>query len=80
MISRLLVGPAHVLATGGGAFMDEETRLQISKLAISLWLKADLEILLQRVARRSHRPLQNNVNQRETIRKLIKDKSCTKSL
>ncbi|MEE2956687.1 MAG: shikimate kinase [Pseudomonadota bacterium] len=74
VISRLLVGPAHILATGGGAFMDEETRLQISKLAISLWLKADLEILLQRVARRSHRPLLNNVNQRETLRKLIKER------
>ena len=74
VISRLLVGPAHVLATGGGAFMDEETRLQISKLAISLWLKADLEILLRRVARRSHRPLLNNVNKRETLKRLMKER------
>jgi len=74
VISRLLLGPAHVLATGGGAFMDGETRLEISKSAISLWLKADLETLLQRVARRKHRPLLKNVNKRETLKRLMKER------
>lgn len=74
VISRLLLGPAHVLGTGGGAFMDGETRLEISKSAISLWLKADLETLLQRVARRKHRPLLKNVNKRETLKRLMKER------
>ena len=57
VIARLLDEPPHVLATGGGAFVQEETRNLIKERAISVWLKADLDVLARRVARRDHRPL-----------------------
>src|SRR5579859_5380824 len=57
VISRLLDGPVHVLATGGGAFMDPRTRARIRERGISIWLRAELELLLARVARRDNRPL-----------------------
>src|SRR5579863_10647158 len=57
VIARLLDEPPHVLATGGGAFMNPETRALIGKKAISVWLKADMEVILRRVARRNDRPL-----------------------
>ncbi len=57
VIARLLEAPPHVLATGGGAFDDEETRRLIADKAISVWLKADLAVLAKRVGRRDTRPL-----------------------
>lgn len=57
VIGRLLEGPPHVMATGGGAFMNEETRALIKERAVSVWLKADLEILARRVGRKDSRPL-----------------------
>jgi shikimate kinase len=57
VIARLLEQPAHVLATGGGAFMSPETRALIKARAISVWLKTDLEILARRVGRKDSRPL-----------------------
>ncbi|MGH7018166.1 MAG: shikimate kinase, partial [Caulobacteraceae bacterium] len=57
VISRLLDGPPHVLATGGGAFLDPETRALIARKSVSVWLKADLSVLAKRVGRRNHRPL-----------------------
>jgi shikimate kinase len=57
VIARLLDEPPHVLATGGGAFTHPATRALIAEKAISVWLKADLEVLARRVARRDHRPL-----------------------
>jgi shikimate kinase len=57
VITRLLENGLQVLATGGGAFMNDETRGRIKENAVSLWLKADLEILLKRVAKRNDRPL-----------------------
>jgi shikimate kinase len=57
VIARLLEEPAHVLATGGGAFAQEATRALIKGKALTVWLKADLAILARRVARRDHRPL-----------------------
>ena len=57
VIGRLLDDPPHVLATGGGAFAQDETRALIKRRAISVWLKADLAVLARRVARRDHRPL-----------------------
>lgn len=57
VISRLLDEPPHILATGGGAFMNAETRALIKSKAISVWLKADLEVLAKRVARKDNRPL-----------------------
>jgi shikimate kinase len=57
VIARLLEDPPHVLATGGGAFINPGTRALIAEKAVSVWLKADLEVLAKRVARRDHRPL-----------------------
>ena len=57
VIARLLDGPPHVLATGGGAFMNLETRALIKSKAVSVWLKADLDILARRVGRKDTRPL-----------------------
>ncbi len=57
VIARLLDGPIHVLAAGGGAFMDPQTRARIRESGISVWLRADIDVLLARVARRDNRPL-----------------------
>lgn len=57
VIGRLLEGPPHVLATGGGAFMSPETRALIKERALSVWLKADLEVLARRIGRKDNRPL-----------------------
>lgn len=57
VIARLLEEPPHVLATGGGAFMSPETRELIKSRAISVWLKADLDVLARRVSRKDNRPL-----------------------
>ena len=57
VITRLLEDPPHVLATGGGAFMNDETRRLIKEKAVSVWLKADLDILARRIGRKDTRPL-----------------------
>lgn len=57
VIARLLDQPPHVLATGGGAFMNPETRALIKAKALSVWLKADLEVLARRLSRKDSRPL-----------------------
>lgn len=71
VIQRLLDGPVQILSTGGGAFMDERTRSTITEKGISLWLKADLDILVERTSRRNHRPLLRNGNHREILSGLI---------
>lgn len=71
VIKRLL-GEGHlVLATGGGAFMDPEVRERIRKSAVSVWLRADLEILVERTARRGGRPLLKNGVPRAILAGLI---------
>ena len=57
VIARLLAEAPHVLATGGGAFVQPETRALIKAQAISVWLKADIEVLARRVSRKENRPL-----------------------
>jgi shikimate kinase len=57
VIARLLDQEPHVLATGGGAFMNEQTRTLIKSKAVSVWLKADLDVLARRVSRKDSRPL-----------------------
>jgi len=57
VIARLLDEPPHVLATGGGAFMNAETRSLIKSRSISIWLRADVEVLARRVGRKDNRPL-----------------------
>jgi shikimate kinase len=71
VIARLLEAPVHVLATGGGAYMDPLTRALIRERSISVWLRAELEVLLQRVARRSNRPLLKQGDPREILSRLI---------
>ena len=71
IIARLLDGPVQVLATGGGAFMDPATRARIREHGISIWLRADLETLLERTARRQHRPLLNQGEPREVLTRLM---------
>lgn len=61
----------HVLATGGGAFMAPDTRQVIRDKAISLWLKADLDTLFERVLKRSNRPLLKTTDPKETLRNLM---------
>lgn len=74
VIARLLQGPRHVLATGGGAFMSEETRALIAQRAVSVWLKADLDLLVARVGRRDTRPLLKGKDQRAVLAKLIEER------
>jgi len=57
VIQRLLDEPPHVLATGGGAFIDPKTREMIKARAISVWLKTDLDVLARRLGRKDTRPL-----------------------
>jgi len=71
VIRRLLAGDPLVLATGGGAFMDEQTRAAIRHDAVSVWLRATLPILLRRVAGRTNRPLLNNADPAEVLRGLM---------
>jgi shikimate kinase len=74
VIARLLDGPAGVLATGGGAYMSQETRDLIAEKGVAVWLRADLEVLLERVMRRHHRPLLNNGDPEGTLRRLIDER------
>lgn len=71
VIGRLLDGPVGVLATGGGAFMNEETRDRIREKGVSVWLRADLDVLVRRCARRDDRPLLKDGDMRETLEDLI---------
>lgn len=74
VIARLLDGPVQVIATGGGAFMDAETRARVRERGISIWLRADLDLLLSRTARRGHRPLLNKGDRRATLQRLMEER------
>ncbi len=75
VIDRLLRSGAQVMATGGGAYLDAETRAQIRQSGVSVWLRADLDILVRRLTRRSHeRPLLKNGDIRETLSRLIDER------
>ncbi len=74
VLARLLDNPTQVLATGGGAFMDPETRALIRARAISVWLRADLDLLLARVSRRNNRPLLKNGDPRTVLARLIDER------
>ena len=71
VIARLLAGGPCVLATGGGAFMREETRDRIREMAVSIWLKADADIIMKRVKRRADRPLLQTADPAATVERLI---------
>jgi shikimate kinase len=74
VIERLLEGGPAVLATGGGAFMREETRQRIADKAVSIWLKADADVLMRRVRRRADRPLLQTVDPAATLDRLIAER------
>ncbi len=71
VIARILGEGPQILATGGGAFMSAETRERIAEDAVSVWLKADLAIVMERVRRRSHRPLLQTPDPEATVRELL---------
>jgi len=74
VIARLLDSGPGILATGGGAFMREETRNRIRDKAVSIWLKADADIIMKRVKRRADRPLLQTVDPAATVGRLIEER------
>jgi shikimate kinase len=74
VIARLLEGGPAVLATGGGSFMREETRRRIGDKAVSIWLKADVDIIMRRVKRRADRPLLQTPDPEATVSRLISER------
>jgi shikimate kinase len=74
VIARLLDNGPAVLATGGGAFMREETRNRIHDKAVSIWLKADVDIIMRRVKRRADRPLLQTEDPAATVSRLLEQR------
>jgi shikimate kinase len=74
VIARLLADPPHVLATGGGAFVQPQTRALIQARAISVWLKADIEVLARRVSRKENRPLLAGRDPADTLAAQARDR------
>lgn len=74
VITRLLTEGPMVLATGGGAFMNEEIRAAIAEHGISIWLNAEIDVLMERVSRRQTRPLLKNDNPRAVMQKLMEER------
>ena len=71
VIKRILRSGPRVLATGGGAFMNEATRRTIAKAGISVWLRAELDVLMERVSRKGNRPLLKTADPRATMQSLM---------
>ncbi|KYG22460.1 shikimate kinase [Bradyrhizobium sp. AT1] len=74
VIARLLDGGPVVLATGGGAFMREETRARIAAKAVSIWLRADHDVIMRRVRRRADRPLLQTADPEGTVTRLLTER------
>lgn len=74
VVTRLVTGSSAVIATGGGAYMNADTRAVIRAHAVSVWLNADLDTLMERVSRRTNRPLLKAPDPRAVMRKLIADR------
>jgi shikimate kinase len=74
VIARLLESGPAVLATGGGSFMREETRRRIGDKAVSIWLKADADIIMRRVKRRADRPLLHTADPAATVSRLMTER------
>ena len=74
VLRRLLNEEIKVLATGGGAFLDAGTRRLIKRRGISVWLRAELDVLVSRTSRRDNRPLLKRGNPREILEKLIAER------
>ena len=80
VIARMLENGPIVLATGGGAYMNELTRKAIASEGISLWLKAELDVLMARVVRKQNRPLLKNDNPRGVMERLMIERHPVYSL
>ncbi|MEM7768757.1 MAG: shikimate kinase [Pseudomonadota bacterium] len=74
VLERLLSAPPHVLATGGGAFLDPDTRALMRQRAVTVWLNADLETLWKRVQKRDSRPLLKVDNPRGALAQLLDER------
>jgi shikimate kinase len=74
VIGRLLESGPQVLATGGGAFQNADTRAAIGMKGVSVWLKADFEVLMRRIRRRNDRPMLKTADPAETLRRLIAER------
>ena len=74
VIARLLTEPVHVLATGGGAYIDSETRARVRESCLSVWLRVDKEVLWRRVKRRDDRPLLKTEAPYETLSRLVDER------
>jgi shikimate kinase len=74
VIARLLDGGPQVLATGGGAFMNADTRAAIAAKGISVWLNAEFDVLMRRIKRRHNRPLLTSDDAGDTLRRLIAER------
>ena len=74
VMARLLSEGPRIIATGGGAFINEHTRAAIGAKALSVWLKADLDVLWRRVRRRTHRPLLKTADPEGTLRTLMEQR------
>lgn len=72
VIARLLDDPPHVLSTGGGAFVHPDTRALVRRKAISIWLRAEPEVLARRVGRKDTRPLLQGKDPREVLAELLR--------
>ena len=74
VIARMLDDGPTVLATGGGAFMNGQTRQAVAAQGISVWLKAEIDVLMERVSRRQNRPLLKNENPRAVMERLMAER------
>lgn len=74
VIARLLDDGSSIMATGGGAYMDEDTRQKIGETGVSVWLKANLDILFERVSRRDNRPLLQTENPKAVLKSLMDER------
>lgn len=74
VIGRVLEGGPQVLSTGGGAFMNAQTRTAIGAHGVSVWLKADLNLLMERVSKKQNRPLLQNADPRAVLSKLMDER------
>ncbi len=74
VIDRLLNNGPQILSTGGGAFMSHKTRKRIAERGVSVWLRADINVLIRRTGRRNDRPLLRGKNAAETLKRLVAER------
>ncbi|BCH29642.1 shikimate kinase [Mesorhizobium sp. L-8-10] len=74
VIARILESGPQVLSTGGGAYMNEHTRQAITERGVSVWLKADIDTLMERVSKKQNRPLLKNPDPRAVMQRLMAER------